>query len=271
MYDSDVEALPLTDGADATSVPFIGQWRRLVSTTNWEKGRIIHQWRQALIASGAAATEYSDEAWSRRVGNVSGQHVGRLRRVYERFADVQPTYPGLYWSHFQAALDWDEAEMWLEGALQSGWSVADMRRQRWQAQGAVERLRPRDDEIVEAEWDEDGDPQPQGATADPTLTDSTAAAKRPREPLDAPSAGLDEADYLPADAEDDPSNLENPPRLPVRPFAELPALPADLADAFEQFKLAILNHKLGGWQQVGRDDVLAALDALKELATAPAE
>ena len=29
---------------------FVGQWNRLVSTTNWEKGRIICQWRDALCA-----------------------------------------------------------------------------------------------------------------------------------------------------------------------------------------------------------------------------
>ncbi len=98
-----------------TSERFIGQWNRLISTTNWEKGRIIHEWRSAGVASGAPATEYSDEAWSRLVGGVTGQHVGRLRRVYERFGGVYQDYEGLYWSHFQAALDWDDAEMWLEG------------------------------------------------------------------------------------------------------------------------------------------------------------
>ena len=35
---------------DATSEVFLGRWNRLISTTNWEKGRIILEWRQALIA-----------------------------------------------------------------------------------------------------------------------------------------------------------------------------------------------------------------------------
>ena len=96
---------------EETSLEFLGQWQRLVSTTNWEKGRIICLWRQALIDSSADWQEYSDEAWSRRVGNVSGQHVGRLRRVYERFGEPRETYPGLYWSHFQAAMDWPDAEL----------------------------------------------------------------------------------------------------------------------------------------------------------------
>src|SRR5262245_21019970 len=97
---------------DQTCDQFLGQWKRLVSTTNWEKGHIICQWREALAAADAPASQYSDDAWSRRVGNVTPQHVGRLRRVFERFAAVRDDYPGLFWSHFQAALDWDEAELW---------------------------------------------------------------------------------------------------------------------------------------------------------------
>src|SRR5215472_3659573 len=144
-----------TIAVDETSAPFLGQWNRLVSTTNWEKGRIILEWRQALIAAEAPAADYSDEAWSTRVGNVTGQHVGRLRRVYERFDALRAELTALYWSHFQAALDWDDAEMWLEGAQQSGWSVAEMRRQRWQTLGAIEADRPREDDSTREPLDED--------------------------------------------------------------------------------------------------------------------
>jgi hypothetical protein len=56
-----------------------------------------------------------------------------------------------------------------------------------------------------------------------------------------------------------------------RPFANLPRLPEDVAAAFEQFKLAILTHKMAGWTEISRDDLLAALDALKELLLQPAE
>ena len=57
-----------TVGAEDTSQTFIGQWNRLISTTNWEKGRIVHEWRGALMESGAGATDHSDEAWSQMVG-----------------------------------------------------------------------------------------------------------------------------------------------------------------------------------------------------------
>ena len=111
----------------AVAKPFLGRWHRLISTTNWEKGQIICQWREALMTSGAAVTEYSDEAWAGLVGGVTSQHVGRLRRVYQRFGDVASQYEGLYWSHFQASIDWDDAEMWLEGSIQNKWSVSQMR------------------------------------------------------------------------------------------------------------------------------------------------
>ena len=124
---------------ERASSEYLGRWNRLISTTNWEKGRIVAEWREALINAGAAAAAYSDEAWSRCVGNVTPQHTGRLRRVYQRFASMRDTYAGLYWSHFQAALDWDDAEMWLEGAVQNRWSIAHMQDERSRTFGGTGR------------------------------------------------------------------------------------------------------------------------------------
>ena len=144
--DSLIETASPTDlSADAislieeTSTEFLGQWNRLISTTNWEKGRIICQWRDKLIEAAAPPSSVTNEAWSRWVGNVSPQHAGRLRRVYQRFGSVYYDYSGLYWSHFQAALDWDDAEMGLEGATRTGWSIAQMRYQRWETIGRTGR------------------------------------------------------------------------------------------------------------------------------------
>ena len=271
-------ASPPADAAapqlDAASQPFVGRWNALVSTTNWEKGRIIHQWREALIAAEAPVAEYSDEAWSRRVGGVTGQHVGRLRRVYERFGEVYADYEGLYWSHFQAALDWPDAEMWLEGGLQNGWSVSQMRRTRWETLGAVEADKPRDDDIITGELDEDFAPPPDEPPDDDKLKTTFAEVQGPAP--EGPDFGDDDAPSSPAAAthsedgasiyadDDERETIEF-----VRPFESLAELPDDLAEAFEAFKLAILRHKTESWQQISRDDVLASLDALKELALAP--
>jgi hypothetical protein len=261
------------EGIDEASHPFVGQWRGLISTTNWEKGRIIHQWREALKASDAPVPEYSDEAWSRRVGQVSSQHVGRLRRVYERFQTSRETYPGLYWSHFQAALDWSDAEMWLEGAMQSDWTVAEMRDRRWETLGGAAHGKPRDGEVVETEFDEDADAADAADMGlvrdveDESTADLRKVAARERSRKDDDD---DEQAGVPFDAEAASYPAESP-AAPVRPFANLPELPDDLAEAFESFKLAILHHKLAGWRDVARDAVLQSLDALRQLALAPAD
>jgi len=276
LYDSVDEGLAETAehtaGVDpsvveSASAEYLGRWNRLVSTTNWEKGRIICQWRQDLLAAGAPLEAATDEAWSRRVGNVSSQHVGRLRRVYQRFGEIHEQFPGLYWSHFQAALDWHDAEMWLEGAVQSGWSVAAMRTERWQALGSPGDQRPRDEEIVAADVDEDVDPANDSA-AD-TLGPSLGEVRDPGAEHEAEGVG-GEAGEQDVAGEDAPWSEVPAASEPVRPFENLPALPGDLADAFEGFKLAILNHKLAGWRDTSLEDVLAVLEALKQLALAPA-
>ena len=262
-----------SEAIEAASAEYLGRWNRLISTTNWEKGRIISAWRQALIESDSPQQSYSDEAWARRVGNVSGQHVGRLRRVYDRFGNNYTDYSGLYWSHFQAVLDWDDAEMWLEGAVQNGWSVAQMRDQRWEAIGAPEDKKPRPEDVITGEFDEDSQSHEEDAPS--TIDGSLDVVRDP------------DADESEADAEEfDPSvdglpfetdtllesdTGDGPASSPVRPFENLPMLPDDIQDAVESFKLAILAHKMTGWEDVSCGDVVAALDALKQLAMAPSD
>ncbi|MCE5266771.1 MAG: hypothetical protein LLG00_02660 [Planctomycetaceae bacterium] len=251
------------------STQYVGRWNRLVSTTNWEKGRIISDWRQAMQDAGAPAAEFTDDAWSRQVGDVSPQHVGRLRRVFERFGGVHEQYSGLYWSHFHAALDWDDAEMYLEGAVQNTWSVPQMRNQRCEATGGAPDAEPQDMDVTATEVDEDFSPaeigglpttisesfgEVHGAEGD-YFDDETASEPRERETIES----------------DMPRAAEAPAAAPVRPFAALPPLPADVNDAFELFKLAVLNHKVSGWREIARDDLLTVLDSLRQLALAPTE
>ena len=264
---------PLDASLVAASQPFVGQWNRLVSTTNWQKGRIIVEWRQALVGQGVPVTEYSDEAWSRLVGGVTGQHVGRLRRVSQRFGETHSQYPGLYWSHFQAALDWPDAEMWLEGAVRSDWSVAQMRDQRWRTLGEVEADRPDAADEVPSETDEDFEP---ARTAEP-LTHTIAGEygevqAGPRH--DGPDFGDEDIGARTRNspernaAEGAAEGTISPVEL-VRPFENLPELPDDLAEAFDAMKLAILRHKTSGFEQISAADILRSLDALKALVTAP--
>lgn len=258
---------------DQASQPYVGRWHRLISTTNWEKGRIISQWREALIDAQAPAATYSDEAWALRVGGVSGQHVGRLRRVYQRFGGVSETYPGLFWSHFQAALDWDDAEMWLEGAVQSQWSVSAMRDQRWETLSAADKALVQSemgdavgmDDAVE--MDEDSEPT---QNARPERSGDGGAFENAGPLHEGPDFGDEfvDGDFGSGTGASLDSSGVGDAAASVRPFENLPELPDDLAEAFDAFKLAILRHKATAWRDIRCQDLLASLDALKELALA---
>jgi hypothetical protein len=248
------------------SAEYLGQWHRLVSTTNWEKGRIISSWRGALQDAGAPASSFSDEAWSRAVGNVSPQHVGRLRRVFDRFGQSQHQYTDLYWSHFQAAIDWPDAEMWLEGASRSGWSVSAMRNQRWETLGAPAEMKPRDEDIVNAELDEDATTAELQPPETPVIIGDEMGVVHPFDQDADEEALADQSRSGMAAASDAADEASGEP---TRPFENLPSLPPDLSEAFESFKLAILGHKITGWVDVSCRDVISALEALKQLALAP--
>ena len=250
------------------ATPFVGLWNRLISTTNWEKGRIISEWRQALIDSGAKSQQYSDEAWANQVGGVTSPHIGRLRRVHDRFITSYESYEGLYWSHFLAALDWEDAPMWLEGASQENWSVSQMRDQRWQSMGAIETDRPISGEIVTVDTDEDVVLPAQGGGRTREYGDESGASAGPAP--ERPDFGEESEEELTslsgsssasaAPAFDSPVADTEPP---LQPFSGLPELPDDLSDAIESLKLSILRHKTSGWNETDRETVQKYLDAIR--------
>lgn len=260
---------------DELSTTHVGQWNRLVSQTNWEKGALILRWRNAMIAAELPKAACSDDAWARRVGNVTPQHVGRLRRVAERFGERESEYPGLYWSHFQAALDWDDAEMWLEGAMQNTWSVAQMRIQRWEAIGAPTELKPRDEDVFTAEIDEDVNPRNDSPVSAIGRTETRTAEIGPADIVE----GFD-SDQPPFETDDSTASQKEPKKAgekgkmsstgpstgellaSLKDFSEMPD---DLGDALETLKVSILNHKLSGWKEISPAILLKKLDALKAL------
>jgi hypothetical protein len=249
------------------SHPYIGRWNSLVSTTNWEKGRIISDWRETLKEAGAPVSAWSDEGWSRLVGGVTGQHAGRLRRVYQRFGASSSSFKGLYWSHFHAAVEWEDAEMWLEGAVQNGWSVASMQRERWSVLSPNEAP-PAAEEAIAGELDEDFEParsEPPHATSD----DDSGGVEAASANNDEPEAGVVGEGDLKSSNDHEDAGDEQEKAAPIKPFENLGDLPPDMHDAFEMFKLSILRHKMNEWSEVSLDDVLKALDGLKTLATAP--
>jgi hypothetical protein len=211
----------------------------------------------------AADREYSDEAWSRFVGDVTPQHVGRLRRTYARFGRVYRDYSGLYWSHFYAALDWEDAEMWLEGAIQSKWSVSDMRKTRWQTTQGTRGEPPAGNEADLAEI----------ADGLGLLHLNSDVRANSRETIDGPiySAESTGAAATGAPQLDVPFDTESsPPAGPPRsnpaalddPYAAWEDLPEDLARVVEEFKIVALRYKLEGWQEISQDRMRQILEGL---------
>lgn len=273
----DLAAALADPAATEVSEEFVGRWHDLISTTNWEKGRIILEWRQALISTEAPVTCYSDEAWAQRVGGVTSQHVGRLRRVYERFGASFTTYARLYWSHFLACLEWDDAEMWLEGAVQSKWSISEMRGARAEALGlsaeAVQSELDVDAVIQRDQQDEDFEPleeigQRDGMETDVEAEDRVGTTGPTNEGPD--FGDEEEREGLDRNDSTDDGDIPFEPTSPKswdNPFASLPQVPADVAEAMELFKLAIVRHRAGQWDEVSRAEVLQVLDALRTFAS----
>lgn len=263
------------------SLAHVGQWNTLVSRTNWEKGAVILRWRETMLDAELPRAAYSDEAWARRVGNVSAQHVGRLRRVSERFADHADGYPNLYWSHFQAALDWNDAELWLEGAVQNGWSVAQMRVQRWEAIGAPDELKPRTEDVFTAELDEDVNPRNDSFASSEASRSAGRTEARTAEIGAADMVDRFDADEPPFDPDGDASPKQEPKKPKTKAveddsdgpstgellasLGDLAAFPADLGEALAMLKVAILHHKLAGWKDISPPKLLKKIDALKGL------
>ena len=255
----------ISDETIEQSKSFIGQWNQLISTTNWDKGEIISKWRASLKESNATVNEYSDEAWCQLVGGVTPQHVGRLRRTYDRFGKDYTEYKGLYWSHFYASLDWDDAEMWLEGAIQNKWSISQMRHQRWETLGSDPTDQPRASDIVATELTEESQ----------TLALSEQNRKNDQNFVEGPvhegpdfgdegdgkGEGKKSADGMTALSEP----TDEPEEFTAKPFEAFTDLPEDVLDALNAFKIAIITHKTNEWEDVSRDDMMDLLDALKQL------
>ncbi len=263
--------------ADEIASEYVGFWNRLISQTNWEKGKVIFTWRTRLVEAGLPRRAYSDDIIARRIGNVSGQHVGRLRRVYERFGDSE-RFSNLYWSHYQAALDWDDAGDWLKKANDESLSVASMRISRWEKYGAPPEKKPKENEIVAAEPDEDVNPNNDSDADFIDVSDnfeSDAKDKKSKKDSDHDKSDKDpdRSDSAGTGSSPDPNNFRGDEETwqgiatssVLNNLNKLPSLPDDMADAFEMLKISILNHKLTCWELVNAETVLSYISAMRGL------
>jgi hypothetical protein len=167
-------------------------------------------------------------------------------------------------------LDWPDAEMWLQGAIDNGWSISQMRNQRWEAQGAPAEMRPSEEDIVATEVDEESLALEPSGKAAPLTGEEAEVRGTSDEEADEETSEAD-APFDSADEESMSEAYAESPSGPVRPFENLPEMPDDLKEAFELFKLSILSHKISGWTEISVDQVIGVLESLKRLALAPKE
>jgi hypothetical protein len=253
---------------EGRSQPHLNRWHRLVSSTNWEKGAIIVDWQKSMADAGWPKDHYSDDRWSQLAGSATSQHVGRLRRTFARFGHVHKEYSGLYWSHFYAALDWDDAEIWLEGAVQNRWTVSQMRETRWTTMGRPPAEKPRIEQIVIS------DPEEESVSLGTKIRyheRDYVEGPRPEGPDFGGTEFVSRDDRSQRSSKTSEITNRPPTSTRIRPFESFTNLPDDVSAAVKAFKIAIIKHKAEHWQQISLADMHGLLEALKALATAAAE
>lgn len=91
-----------------------------VSNCRWVVGECAFQWTKRY------ARGRTDADFGGMIG-LSGDQVFQRRRVWEVFGLAKDEFPGLRWSHFYAALTWDDAPECLNWAAQNQSTVAEMK------------------------------------------------------------------------------------------------------------------------------------------------
>ncbi len=103
-----------------TEQDLIHRAQTAVSHCNWEVGQCAAVWTKRF------ARGRTDADFAMLVG-LTGDQVYQRRRVWETFGDVSANYTALKWSHFYAALTWDDAAECLQWANDIGSTVAEMK------------------------------------------------------------------------------------------------------------------------------------------------
>lgn len=94
--------------------------QQALNRCNWEIGECAAKWTKKY------ARGRSDADFGALIG-LSGDQVFQRRRVWETFSDVCESYPALRWSHFYAAINWDDAAECFAWANEMQATVAEMK------------------------------------------------------------------------------------------------------------------------------------------------
>ena len=106
--------------ANETEEQLIQRAQQALSRCNWEIGECAALWTRRY------AKGRTDADFGAQIG-LSGDQVYQRRRVWETFADVSQEYQNLKWSHFYAAINWEDSAECLQWANDLGATVAEMK------------------------------------------------------------------------------------------------------------------------------------------------
>ena len=98
----------------------VGRAQEAVSQCRWVVGECAARWTERY------ARGRTDGDFAALIG-LSADQVFQRRRVWETFAGSREQFPKLKWSHFYAALNWDDAADCLRWADETHSTVAEMR------------------------------------------------------------------------------------------------------------------------------------------------
>jgi hypothetical protein len=113
-------SIPESSATDESEEQLIAKARLALSDANWVIGECSGKWTMRY------ARGRTDADFGLLVG-LSADQVYQRRRVWEVFGDRRGLFSGLSWSHFYAALTWDDAEDCLRWAENAEASVAEMK------------------------------------------------------------------------------------------------------------------------------------------------
>ena len=125
--------------AQETEQDLIDRAQHALNECNWVIGECAAQWTKRY------AKGRTDADFGAKIG-LSGDQVYQRRRVWETFSDIHDEYAQLKWSHFYAALNWDEAAECLQWADEMQATVAEMKA--WRRAQRGEDLAEQADEDV---------------------------------------------------------------------------------------------------------------------------
>src|SRR5690242_10082837 len=126
---------------EETEEQLVGRAQDAVSQCRWVVGECASKWTERY------ARGRTDADFAVLIG-ITADQVYQRRRVWETFAGIRDEFASLKWSHFYAALTWDDARDCLSWAEETRSTVAEMRAWRRAQRGEDLSVDPVEEEAV---------------------------------------------------------------------------------------------------------------------------